>query len=629
MAQDSAGDDDFVDWNTDDDLEIDNFQSSPPSSPIQSRVETLVGVAVTTSSLNSPTETTDLVQMGFSDEIFATLFDMGFPVEMITRAIKETGPNAETSVIIDTISKYSSDCEAGSSKSKAIDHFLAMGFDEEKVIKAIQEHGEENMEAIANALLSCAEAEKLPVVEEEDGIDWSSDDETNYSDILVSDDEKDPNSKENSNQIRSLVRMGFSELEASLAVERCGENVDIAELTDFLCAAKMAREFSEFHTDPEERKPRNDIKKRRLESKKEPRSSVDDEPVRLPNPMIGFGVPNEPGLITHRSLPELARGPPFFYYENVALTPKGVWETISRHLFDIPPEFVDSKYFCAAARKRGYIHNLPINNRFQIQPPPKYTIHDAFPLSKRWWPDWDKRTKLNCILTCTGSAQLTNRIRLALEPYNGEPEPPKHVQRYVIDQCRRWNLVWVGKNKAAPLEPDEMENILGFPKNHTRGGGMSRTERYKSLGNSFQVDTVAYHLSVLKPIFPHGINVLSLFTGIGGGEVALHRLQIRMKLVVSVEISKVNRNILKDFWEQTNQTGVLIEFSDIQHLTNDTIEGLMEKYGGFDLVIGGSPCNNLAGGNRVSRVGLEGDQSSLFFEYCRILEVVRARMRRS
>ena len=49
-------------------------------------------------------------------------------------------------------------------------------------------------------------------------------------------------------------------------------------------------------------------------------------------------------------------------------------------------------------------------------------------------------------------------------------------------------------------------------------------------------------------------------------------------------------------------------------------------------MIGGSPCNNLAGGNRVSRSGLEGEQSSLFFEYCRILEVVREttmEMRRS
>ncbi|KAL1205983.1 DNA (cytosine-5)-methyltransferase DRM2 [Cardamine amara subsp. amara] len=626
MAQDSGGDEDYVDWNTDDDLEIDNFQFSPSSSPVQPRAETLVGLAVATTSSNSPAETTDLVQMGFSDEIFASLYDMGFSLEMINRAIKETGPNAETSVIIDTISKYSSDCEAGSSKSKAIDHFLAMGFDEQKVIKAIHEHGEENMEDIANALLPCAEPEKSPVVKEEYDIDWSSeDDDVNY-DMLVSDDENDPNSNENNNQMRSLVRMGFSELEASLAVERCGENVDIAELTDFLCAAQMARQFSEFHTDPEERKPDN--KKRRIESKREPRSSADVEPVRLPNPMIGFGVPNEPGLITHRSLPKIAQGAPYFYYENVALAPIGVWETISRHLYGIAPEFVDSKYFCVANRKRGYIHNLPINNRFQIQPPQKYTINEAFPLSKQWWPAWDKRTKLNCILTVTGSAKLTNRIRNALRPHIGEPEPPQHVQRYVIDQCRKWNLVWVGQNKAAPLEPDEMENILGFPRNHTRGGGMSRTERIKSLGNSFQVDTVAYHLSVLKPMFPNGINVLSLFTGIGGGEVALHRLKIPMKVVVSVEITESNREILKDFWAQTKQKGVLVEFSDVQDLSNEKIERLMDKFGGFDLVIGGSPCNNLAGGNRVSRNGLEGDQSSLFFEYCRILEVVRARMAR-
>lgn len=140
---------------------------------------------------------------------------------------------------------------------------------------------------------------------------------------------------------------------------------------------------------------------------------------------------------------------------------------------------------------------------------------------------------------------------------------------------------------------------------------------------------MAYHLSVLKPIFPTGINVLSLFTGIGGGEVALHRLKIPMKVVVSVEISESNRNILKDFWAQTKQKGVLVEFSDVLDLSNEKIEMLMDKFGGFDLVIGGSPCNNLAGGNRVSRSGLEGDQSCLFFEYCRILEVVRKRMTRA
>ncbi|GMJ04252.1 domains rearranged methylase 1 [Hibiscus trionum] len=100
--------------------------------------------------------------------------------------------------------------------------------------------------------------------------------------------------------------------------------------------------------------------------------------------------------------------------------------------------------------------------------------------------------------------------------------------------------------------------LLGFPRDHTQGGGTSRAERYKSLGNSFQVDMVAYHLSVLKDMYPGGINVLSLFSGIGGAEVALHRLHIPLKVVVSVEISEVNRNIVRSWWQRTDQQGTLI-----------------------------------------------------------------------
>lgn len=104
-----------------------------------------------------------------------------------------------------------------------------------------------------------------------------------------------------------------------------------------------------------------------------------------------------------------------------------------------------------------------------------------------------------------------------------------------------------------------------------------------------------------------------------------------MKVVVSVEISEVNQNILRSFWEQTNQEGTLKEISDVRELDTKKIEELMDTYGGFDLVIGGSPCNNLAGGNRRSRNGLEGEHSQLFYDYCRILKDVRnkaARMRR-
>lgn len=209
----------------------------------------------------------------------------------------------------------------------------------------------------------------------------------------------------------------------------------------------------------------------------------DDEEFRLPNPMTGFGVPSETWNIVHRTLPEAALGPPYFYYENVAMTPRGVWSTISRFLYDIVPEFVDSKYFCAAARKRGYIHNLPIHNRFQILPPPPLKIHKTFPHTKKWWPSWDARDQLNCLLTCVGSAKLTERIRNKLEESAGEP--PVHVKKYIMEQCKRWNLIWVGKNNAATIEPEEIEILMGFPVNHTRG--VNRTDRFKALGNAFQV----------------------------------------------------------------------------------------------------------------------------------------------
>jgi site-specific DNA-cytosine methylase len=84
-------------------------------------------------------------------------------------------------------------------------------------------------------------------------------------------------------------------------------------------------------------------------------------------------------------------------------------------------------------------------------------------------------------------------------------------------------------------------------------------------------------------MFPDGIKILSLFTGIGGAEVALHRLGIHMRTVVSVEISKLNRRIFRWWWKET-QTGQLIEIEDVQTLTDDIVESLTRKFGGFELV---------------------------------------------
>ncbi|KAI3813146.1 hypothetical protein L1987_17863 [Smallanthus sonchifolius] len=573
--------------------------------------------------------------------------------------IENIGPSSCSNGVVRNVETIVSNGEASSStgisNSKLVQHFLGMGFSEQMIAKAIKENGETNTESILESLLTygALALEESPdepnschlsSPQQQQFVDngqLSSDyDESVLADLSDSDDswsgsevaEINSSLPEHKKAILSLENMGYTVEEASAAIDRCGPEASIAELTDFICAAQMAKTEDVFF---EEEKPKisliGNLKKRKLYElemwKRKKRKGVqteDDEVIRLPNPMIGFGTPTDGTVITHRTLPEASIGPPFFYYENVALAPKGVWDTISRFLYDVEPEFVDSKYFCAAARKRGYVHNLPINNRFPLLPLPPRTINDALPLTKKWWPEWDKRTKLNCLQTVIGSAKLTDRIRKALEKWGADP--PQHVQKYVMDECRKWNLVWVGKNKLAPLEPDEVEMLLGFPRNHTRGGGISRTDRYKSLGNSFQVDTVAYHLSVLKDIFPNGLNMLSLFSGIGGAEVALHRLGIPLKNVVSVEISEANRDIVRSWWEQTNQKGNLIHMADVQQLNGDRLEQLMGSFGGFDLVVGGSPCNNLAGSNRVSRDGLEGEQSSLFYDYFRILDLVKCIM---
>ncbi|KAE8707360.1 DNA (Cytosine-5)-methyltransferase DRM1/2 isoform 2 [Hibiscus syriacus] len=62
------------------------------------------------------------------------------------------------------------------------------------------------------------------------------------------------------------------------------------------------------------------------------------------------------------------------------------------------------------------------------------------------------------VWTGISHAKLTERICKALEAY--DDEPPSSVQKYVLDECCKWNLVWVGKNKVTPLELDEVEMLL-------------------------------------------------------------------------------------------------------------------------------------------------------------------------
>ncbi|XBI44482.1 hypothetical protein VPH35_109108 [Triticum aestivum] len=513
-----------------------------------------------------------------------------------------------------------------------IEGYVAMGFPKEMVVTSIKEIGHSDADALLELLLmykalgddyavdnhsnfGCSP----PSVEDDDGLDfqnWDGDDDTGgkesssddsgYEDFLREMSDKDE-------KINSLRGMGFSEDETNMAITICGVDADLSILVDSISASHVIevchsrnlsdhqvtdRCFDSFGGRKRARLIEESKKKRKrygggAQGKRPSSDGSDEESMPLPNPMVGFNFP----------------------------APKGVWAKITRFLFDIQPEFVHSLHLCEAARKRGYIQNLPTENRSPLPPLPPKTIFEAFPDYKMWWPSWDQRTHLSCLQTCMASAKVTERIQRALSS-SGNP-PPQSVQKYVRHECSKWNLVWVGKNKVAPLEPHEMEYLLGFPRDHTRGVG--KTQRYKSLGNSFHVDKVAYHLSVSRVMFPNGVTVLSLFTGIVGGEVALHKLGIHMRVVVSVEICKANREILRSWWDQT-QTCTLIEIADVKFLKDDEIASYVSRFGGFYLVIRGSPCNNLAGSNQHHRDGLEGKHSSSFFDYFRILNSVKSAM---
>ena len=99
------------------------------------------------------------------------------------------------------------------------------------------------------------------------------------------------------------------------------------------------------------------------------------------------------------------------------------------------------------------------------------------------------------------------------------------------------------------------------------------------------------------------INVLSLFDGISCGAVALERAGFQIKNYYAYEIE---RNAIKI--SEKN-------YPDIQHLGDVTKEDFTKYKGKIDILIGGSPCQNLCSAG--DRTGLEGIESRLFYDYVR------------
>ncbi|PIA24866.1 hypothetical protein AQUCO_16800003v1 [Aquilegia coerulea] len=316
---------------------------------------------------------------------------------------------------------------------------------------------------------------------------------------------------------------------------------------------------------------------------------------------------------------------PYIFYGNVLDVSHETWKRISQFLYAIAPEYVNTQSFSALSRKEGYIHNLPKNNRSNIFPRSPATVVDAMPHTKEWWPSWDTRKQLSSINPeSQGIYQVCEKLGKMLIEERGVISVGQQTE--ILNQCKRLNLMWVGHYKLTAIEPEQVERILGYPVCHTQSGGLDREERLKLLNHSFQIDTVGYHLSPLKSLFPVGLSILSLHSGIGGAEIAIHNLGLRLKSVVSVELSETNQRILRTWWENTKQGGKLVQIKDISKLTSVKLQSLMDELGGFDLIICQGPYTP-----STSKAALDPENPAafdfrVFFEFFRVLEIVRNTM---
>uniref|UniRef100_A0A667YQU1 DNA (cytosine-5-)-methyltransferase n=1 Tax=Myripristis murdjan TaxID=586833 RepID=A0A667YQU1_9TELE len=109
------------------------------------------------------------------------------------------------------------------------------------------------------------------------------------------------------------------------------------------------------------------------------------------------------------------------------------------------------------------------------------------------------------------------------------------------------------------------------------------------------------------------IRVLSLFDGIATGYLVLKDLGFKVEKYIASEICEDSIAVAN-----VNHEGKIIQVDDVRSITKEHIE----EWGPFDLLIGGSPCNDLSIVNHL-RKGLYEGTGRLFFEYYRILNLLK------
>jgi DNA (cytosine-5)-methyltransferase 3A len=164
-----------------------------------------------------------------------------------------------------------------------------------------------------------------------------------------------------------------------------------------------------------------------------------------------------------------------FLLENVVM--KEEWKNIITEALGVKPIQISSSKFVPQSRERLYWTNIP-----NVKQPEQrdYNIRDfyegeGFPSScgvNRFF----KRREIFNTLTAT----YYKGIR-------GSGRPAISLRESFLDEDREAHRM---------LTPNEVEKIQGLPKDYTQG--ISKTQRYKSIGNGWTVDVIAHIFKNLK-----------------------------------------------------------------------------------------------------------------------------------
>lgn len=107
------------------------------------------------------------------------------------------------------------------------------------------------------------------------------------------------------------------------------------------------------------------------------------------------------------------------------------------------------------------------------------------------------------------------------------------------------------------------------------------------------------------------LRILSLFDGISCGQVALERAGIPVEIYYASEIDKYAIQITQKNYPNTIQLGDVTKID------------FKEYIGKVDLIMGGSPCQDLSIAGK--RAGLQGERSGLFYKFVEAIEVIKPR----